>query len=47
MLGPGNVWLPFDSVRVARFHDWERDDHADWRDHAIRNELYRRDAHGA
>jgi hypothetical protein len=44
-LGPGNVWLPFDSVRVARFHDWERD-HADWRDHAIRNELYRRDAHG-
>ena len=25
--------------------DWERV-HADWRDHAIRNELYRRDAHG-
>ncbi len=44
-LGPGNVWLPFDSVRVARFHEWERV-HADWRDHAIRNELYRRDVHG-
>ncbi len=44
-LGPGNVWLPFDDVRVARFHDWERV-HADWRDHAIRNDLYRRDAHG-
>ena len=44
-LGVGNVWLPFDSVRVARFHDWERI-HADWRDHAIRNENYRNDAHG-
>jgi hypothetical protein len=44
-LGSGNVWLPFDSVRVARFHDWEKA-HADWRTHAIRNELYRHDAHG-
>lgn len=44
-LGAGNVWLPFDSVRAARWHDWERV-HADWRAHAIRNELYRRDAHG-
>ena len=44
-LGPGDVWLPFDAVRVARWHDWERD-HADWRTHAIRNELYRHDAHG-
>jgi hypothetical protein len=44
-LGPGNVWLPFDAVRVARFHDWERE-HADWRDHAIRNDLYRHDANG-
>jgi hypothetical protein len=44
-LGPGDVWLPFDAVRVARFHDWERL-HADWRDHAIRNEKYRHDAHG-
>jgi hypothetical protein len=44
-LGPGKVWLPFDSVRLTRFHDWERI-HGDWRTHAIRNELYRRDAHG-
>ena len=44
-LGAGNVWLPFDAVRVARFHDWEKA-HADWRTHAIRNELYRHDAHG-
>jgi hypothetical protein len=44
-LGAGSVWLPFDSVRLARFHDWERI-HADWRDHAIRNENYRNDAHG-
>jgi len=44
-LGPGDVWLPFDSVRVARFHDWERV-HADWRDHATVNVQYRHDAHG-
>jgi hypothetical protein len=44
-LGPDKVWLPFDTVRVARFHDWERV-HADWRTHAIRNDLYRRDVHG-
>jgi hypothetical protein len=44
-LGPGDIWLPFDAVRVARFHDWERV-HADWRDHAIHNDLYRHDAHG-
>jgi hypothetical protein len=44
-LGVGNVWLPFDSVRVARFHDWERV-HGDWRDHAIRNDRFRNDAHG-
>lgn len=44
-LGAGDVWMPFDSVRVARFHDWEKL-HADWRDHAIRNERYRHDAHG-
>jgi hypothetical protein len=44
-LGPDNVWLSLDTVRVARFHDWEKD-HADWRTHAIRNELYRHDAHG-
>jgi hypothetical protein len=44
-LGPDHIWLPFDAVRVARFHDWERV-HADWRTHVIRNELYRHDAHG-
>lgn len=44
-LGVGNVWLPFDSVRMARWHDWERV-HADWRAHAIRNEIYRHDARG-
>ena len=44
-LGVGNVWLPFDSVRVVRFHDWEKV-HADWRDHAIRNDRFRNDAHG-
>jgi len=44
-LGPDHVWLVLDAPRVARFHDWERT-HADWRVHAIRNEQYRRDAHG-
>jgi hypothetical protein len=44
-LGPGNVWLALDADRLARWHDWEKI-HADWRDHAIRNELYRHDAHG-
>jgi hypothetical protein len=44
-LGAGNVWLVLDSGRAARFHDWERG-HADWRTHAIRNELYRHDAQG-
>ena len=44
-LGPGNVWLALDAPRLARFHDWERG-HADWRTHAIRNSLYRRDAKG-
>ncbi|HEY3931830.1 MAG TPA: hypothetical protein VGM58_05615 [Verrucomicrobiae bacterium] len=44
-LGPGDVWLPLDAPRLARWHDWERG-HADWRVHAIRNERYRNDAHG-
>ena len=44
-LGPDHVWLTLDAHRLARFHDWERV-HADWRLHAIRNEQYRRDAHG-
>lgn len=44
-LGPGDVWLSLDADRLARWHDWEKI-HADWRDHAIRNDLYRHDAHG-
>jgi hypothetical protein len=44
-LGPDKVWLVMDAPRVVRWHDWEAH-HADWRAHAIRNELYRRDAHG-
>jgi len=44
-LGPGDVWLACDPVRLERFHGWERY-HADWRDHAIRNDRFRTDAHG-
>jgi hypothetical protein len=44
-LGSGNVWVVCDPGRVARFYDWERA-HADWREHAIRNEHFRRDAEG-
>lgn len=44
-LGPGNVWLVCEPFRLERFHGWERDHH-DWRDHAIRNDNYRKDAHG-
>lgn len=44
-LGPDHVWLVMDAPRLARFHGWEKS-HADWRMHAIRNEKYRRDAHG-
>ena len=44
-LGPGNVWIACDPVRLERFHGWEKG-HADWRDHAIRNVNYRNDAHG-
>jgi len=44
-LGAGGVWLVCDSVRLERFHGWERD-HRDWREHAIRNDNFRRDARG-
>jgi hypothetical protein len=44
-LGPGNVWLACGPDRLERFHGWERY-HADWRDHAIRNDRFRTDAHG-
>jgi hypothetical protein len=44
-LGPGSVWVVCDTVRVERFHTWEGY-HSDWRDHAIYNDRYRRDARG-
>ena len=44
-LGPGNVWLFCEPFRLDRFHGWERG-HADWRDHAIRNDRYRTDRNG-
>jgi len=44
-LGPGNVWLFAEPWRLDRFHGWERG-HPDWRLHAIRNDHFRRDAHG-
>lgn len=44
-LGAGDVWLVADPFRLERFHGWERD-HPDWRDHAIRNDRFRKDAHG-
>ncbi|MGA2245301.1 MAG: hypothetical protein ABSH48_09895 [Verrucomicrobiota bacterium] len=44
-LGPGGLWLVCDSVRMEHFRSWERD-HRDWREHAIRNDRFRKDAHG-
>src|ERR1700722_7036203 len=44
-LGPGDVWLICDPDRLTRFHGWEGS-HADWQTHAIRNDNYRKDAHG-
>ena len=44
-LGPGNVWLFCEPFRLDRFHGWERG-HADWRDHAVRNDRYRTDRNG-
>ena len=44
-LGPGNVWLACDPVRLGRFHGWEHG-HPGWRAHAIRHERFRADAHG-
>jgi len=44
-LGPNHVWLVADRMRLDRFHGWERY-HPDWRQHAIVNRDYRRDAHG-
>ncbi len=39
-LGPGDVWMVCDPVRLERFHGWARY-HPDWAHHAIRNEHYR------
>ena len=44
-LGPGDVWLFCEPFRLDRFHGWERG-HADWRDHAVRNDRYRTDRNG-
>lgn len=44
-LGPGNVWLFCEPFRMERFHGWESS-HADWRNHAIRNDRYRTDRNG-
>jgi hypothetical protein len=44
-LGPGNVWLFCEPFRLDRFHGRERG-HADWRDHAIRNDRNRTDRNG-
>jgi hypothetical protein len=44
-LGPGNVWMVMPKDRYVRFHTWQGN-HQDWRTHAIRNDLYRRDAQG-
>ena len=44
-LGAGDYWLPCDSVRLARFHEWARA-HPDWHAHVIVNERYRLDARG-
>ena len=40
-LGSGGVWYHCESWRLNRFHGWERNGHADWRTHAIRNNNYR------
>jgi hypothetical protein len=44
-LGDGGVWMVCEPWRLEHFHAWERDHH-DWRDHAIHNDRFRRDAHG-
>jgi hypothetical protein len=46
-LGPDNVWVICDPVRLERFHGWERF-HPDWRGQAIHNDRFRnvRNEHG-
>jgi hypothetical protein len=44
-LGPGNVWVVCDPVRLQRFHGWEGG-HPGWRANAVRNDRYRNDSRG-
>ena len=44
-LGPGNVWVVCDPVRLGRVHAWVGV-HPDWRAHTVRNDHYRNDSHG-
>jgi hypothetical protein len=44
-LGPGNVWLACDPVRLDRFHIWIGG-HPDWRGHFVRNDRFRNDRSG-
>ena len=44
-LGPGNLWIVCNPVRLARFHAWVKI-HPDWRVHATVNVKYRLDARG-
>ena len=43
-LGDGNVWMPMDHPRLARFNVWIGG-HPDWHTHMVVNEHYRYDAH--
>ncbi|HEX9045558.1 MAG TPA: hypothetical protein VF988_00910 [Verrucomicrobiae bacterium] len=42
-LGPDNVWVPADKEVLKHFRHWEKH-HKDWREHAVRNQLYHRAA---
>ena len=44
-LGPGNVWLVCDPIRINHFHVWIGG-HPDWRAHFVHNDRFRNDAHG-
>ena len=44
-LGAGNVWFVCEPFRLERFHGWEGRNPG-WRDHAVRNDRFRYDAHG-
>lgn len=44
-LGPSNVWVRCDEVRLGHFHEYERF-HPDWRMHATVNVNFRRDRYG-